>query len=84
VTRLSATARTRAEPSLYSGLGGDVTALKLLDPGREQVALGRLAHLMTPAGWPTTLGVGPGLNRAPDGPGAGHRGRGAGRGLGGW
>ena len=60
VTRLSAMARTRTEPSLYSGLGGDVTALRLLGPGREQVALGRLAGLMTPAGWPTTLGVGPG------------------------
>lgn len=60
VKRLSATARTRAEPSLYTGLGGDVTALKLLDPGREQVALRRLADLMTPAGWPTTLGVVPG------------------------
>jgi Lanthionine synthetase C-like protein len=60
VTRLSAMARTRAEPSLYSGLGGDVTALKLLAPGREQVALGQLADLITPAGWPTTLRVVPG------------------------
>jgi len=60
VARLSAMARTRSEPSLYDGLGGDVTALRLLGPGREQVALGRLAALMTPAGWPTTLGVGPG------------------------
>ena len=41
--RLCATAGARADASLYSGLGGDVTALKLLAPGREQVALGRLA-----------------------------------------
>jgi hypothetical protein len=32
-----------------------VTALKLLDPGGEQVALARLAALMTPAGWNTPL-----------------------------
>jgi Lanthionine synthetase C-like protein len=60
VNRLSVMAQARAEPSLYSGLGGDVTALKLLAPGREQVALGRLASLMTPGGWPTTLEIGPG------------------------
>ena len=60
VARLSAMARTRTEPSLYDGLAGDVTALRLLSPGREQVALGRLAALMTPAGWPTTLEAGPG------------------------
>jgi len=59
VTRLSAMARSRAEPSLYIGLGGDVTGLKLLAPGHEQVAVRRLASLMTPAGWPSTLGVGP-------------------------
>ncbi len=48
--RLSAVAPDRTEPSLYDGLGGDVTALKLLAPGREQAALARLADLMTPGG----------------------------------
>lgn len=60
VARISAMARTRAEPSLYVGLGGDVTALKLLAPGSERVALQRLADLMTPAGWNTTLEIEPG------------------------
>jgi hypothetical protein len=50
VARLSAKASLRTEPSLYDGLAGDVTALKLLAPGRESIALDRLAHLMTPAG----------------------------------
>jgi len=58
--RLCAVAPTRAEPSLYDGLAGDVTALKLLALGSERVPLGRLAGLMTPQGWPTTLGIEPG------------------------
>ena len=58
--RLSATAPSRADPSLYTGLGGDVTALKLLAPGDEQVALARLADLMTPEGWSTPLEMGMG------------------------
>ncbi len=58
--RLSAVAPDRTEPSLYDGLGGDVTALKLLAPGREQAALARLADLMTPRGWNTTLQIEPG------------------------
>ena len=58
--RLSATAGARADASLYLGLGGDVTALKLLAPGSEQVALGRLARLMTPAGWNTPPETGTG------------------------
>jgi lantibiotic modifying enzyme len=45
---------------LYDGLGGDVTALKLLAPGSEQAALARLAELMTPLGWHTTLEIEPG------------------------
>jgi Lanthionine synthetase C-like protein len=53
-------ASVRVEPSLYDGLGGDVTALKLLAAGREQVALRRLAELRTPAGWDSTLNVAPG------------------------
>jgi lantibiotic modifying enzyme len=55
VARLSAVAPERVEPSLYDGLGADVTALKLLAPGREQIALRRLADLATPDGWKTTL-----------------------------
>ena len=58
--RLSAAVPSRADASLYSGLGGDVTALKLLAPGSEQVALARLAALMTPAGWDTPLQMGTG------------------------
>jgi len=58
--RLCAVAPTRAEPSLYDGLAGDVTALKLLAPGSERVPLARLASLMTPQGWQTTLGIEPG------------------------
>ena len=34
VSRLSAMAHTRTEPSLYVGLGGDVTALKSARPWR--------------------------------------------------
>ena len=60
VARLCAAAATRAEPSLYDGLAGDVTALKLLAPGSERVPLARLASLMTPQGWHTTLGIEPG------------------------
>ncbi|MDP9240886.1 MAG: lanthionine synthetase [Actinomycetota bacterium] len=60
VARLSAAARVRTEPSLYFGLAGDATALRLLAPGSEQVALQRLADLMTPAGWDTTEELEPG------------------------
>ncbi|WP_232838241.1 lanthionine synthetase LanC family protein [Streptomyces geranii] len=55
VARLSAVARQRTEPSLYDGLAGDVTALRLLQPGSESVALRRLAELAGPDGWRTTL-----------------------------
>jgi hypothetical protein len=60
VSRLGAMVPARAEASLYDGLAGDVTALSLLAPGREQGALARLAELMTPLGWPTTLEIVPG------------------------
>jgi len=60
VARLCAVAPTRAEPSLYDGLAGDVTALTLLAPGSERIPLARLASLMTPQGWHTTLGIEPG------------------------
>jgi hypothetical protein len=60
VARLGAMVPARTEPSLYDGLSGDATALKLLAPGSERAALARLAELMTPAGWPTTLELEPG------------------------
>ncbi|SNT63297.1 Lanthionine synthetase C-like protein [Asanoa hainanensis] len=44
-------ASDRSDPALYEGLAGDVTALRLLAPGRERAALERLAALRTPAGW---------------------------------
>ena len=53
--RIAATALTRSEPSLFFGLAGDVTALRLLGPGTEEVALGRLLDLTTPAGWPSVV-----------------------------
>jgi hypothetical protein len=59
VERLAVQAATRVEPSLYDGLGGDVAALRLLAPGRESVALERLARLRTPDGWETTADVRP-------------------------
>jgi lantibiotic modifying enzyme len=55
VTRLSAEAEGRVEPSLYDGLAGDGTALRLLAPGTESVALRRLHDLTTSDGWRTTL-----------------------------
>jgi hypothetical protein len=59
VGRLAAQASVRIEPSLYDGLAGDVTALRLLAPGTERIALQRLADLATPAGWRTTSGIDP-------------------------
>jgi hypothetical protein len=64
VTRLTARAASRTEPSLYDGLAGDVLALRLLAPGSESAALRRLADLATPGGWHTTLEFEPG-SRAP-------------------
>ncbi|MPY53696.1 lanthionine synthetase [Streptomyces sp. K1PN6] len=60
VTRLSSEANGRTEPSLYSGLAGDAMALKLLAPGKESIALRRLADLATPEGWKTTVEFEPG------------------------
>ncbi|MFI1728847.1 lanthionine synthetase LanC family protein [Streptomyces acidicola] len=60
VTRLSAEANGRTEPSLYDGLAGDAMALKLLAPGKESIALRRLASLATPEGWRTTVEFEPG------------------------
>lgn len=50
--RLSAQLPGRTDATLYDGLAGDATALRLLVPGREQAALDRLAILVTPQGWP--------------------------------
>ena len=47
--------RARVEPSYGVGLAGDATALRLLDPGREEGALARLEDLAGPDGWGTTL-----------------------------
>jgi len=55
VERLWATAATRMEASLYDGLAGDATALRMLAPGRVGVVVHRLAELLTPDGWVTTL-----------------------------
>ena len=60
VRRLRAKATQRVEPSFFDGLAGDVTALRLLEPGSETVALQRLAQLATADGWPTTTQVDPG------------------------
>ncbi|MGW7384305.1 lanthionine synthetase LanC family protein [Streptomyces sp. NPDC054794] len=60
VTRLSAQAGEKTEASLYDGLAGDATALRLLAPGSEAVALRRLADLATAEGWKTTLEFDPG------------------------
>ncbi|MDQ1625590.1 MAG: hypothetical protein QOJ49_1088, partial [Actinomycetota bacterium] len=60
VGRLSTVAAGRVEPSLYDGLGGDVTALRLLAPGAERIPMQRLAGLRTETGWASTLGMQPG------------------------
>jgi hypothetical protein len=59
--RLRAKLPVRSEASLYDGLGGDVVALRLLAPGSEQAALGRLVELMTPLGWNTAVEIVPGI-----------------------
>jgi hypothetical protein len=59
VARLAAAAAVRTEASLYGGLAGDATGLRLLAPGREAVALDRLAALMTPADWLDAPDTGP-------------------------
>ena len=58
-SRLSRMATTRTEPSLYDGLAGDATALRMLSPGAETVALQRLSDLATPDGWRTTITIRP-------------------------
>jgi hypothetical protein len=56
--RLAAEVPTREDASLYDGLAGDVTALRLLAPGRERPALRRIADLATPTGWAPSPGSG--------------------------
>ncbi|MEU9155177.1 lanthionine synthetase LanC family protein [Streptomyces sp. NPDC048417] len=60
VSRLSARAAGTTEPSLYLGLAGHATALRLLAPGSEALVLRRLAELATPDGWRTTCAFVPG------------------------
>ncbi|WP_406443298.1 lanthionine synthetase [Streptomyces sp. NBC_00631] len=59
VNRLSAQAPAVTESSLYLGLAGHATALRLLAPGSEAVVLRRLAELATPEGWRTTTTIVP-------------------------
>jgi len=60
VDRLSAMVATRPEPSLYDGLAGDATALRMLSPTAAPLALQRLEELGVPDGWVTTFEVGGG------------------------
>jgi hypothetical protein len=53
--RLSTVTLQRREPSYAFGVAGDVTALRLLAPGSEQVALERLRQLSTAQGWHSTF-----------------------------
>lgn len=62
VDRLEAKATSQKEPSLYDGLAGDATALRILAPRSEPAAFHRLADLLTPDGWRTTLGSGESLD----------------------
>ena len=51
--RLFSTAGTRVEASLYSGLAGEATALRMLAPEHVPVLMRRLAELTTTDGWVT-------------------------------
>jgi lantibiotic modifying enzyme len=55
VNRLTAQSGSRTEPSLYDGLAGYATALRLLAPGAETAPLRRLSELATTDGWRSTL-----------------------------
>jgi hypothetical protein len=57
VDRLTAMVATRSEASLYDGLAGDATALRMLSPAAAPHALRRLEELRVHDGWVTTLGV---------------------------
>ncbi len=56
--RLRKQAATRVDPGLYFGLASDATALHVLDPSSEQIALNRLNDLASPAGWASTEDLG--------------------------
>lgn len=56
--RLRRQAAVRVDPGLYFGLASDATALHVLDPGSEQIALNRLNGLATPTGWASTEDLG--------------------------
>ena len=57
--RLVEHASDHADPSLYFGLAGDVTALRLLgEPGDVDLPLSLLADRATPAGWSAPLTAG--------------------------
>ncbi len=76
VDRLSAMVATRSEPSLYDGLAGDATALRMLSPTAAPHALRRLEELRVPGGWVTTLEVSGAAGRCLHDVGDGHcRGR---------
>ncbi|MDQ2826643.1 MAG: lanthionine synthetase, partial [Actinomycetota bacterium] len=54
VERLTTQARQRQNATLYSGLAGDVVALRLIAPGGEMGTLTRIVDLATPDGWLST------------------------------
>src|SRR3954469_6849415 len=58
VDRLRAMASSRTEPSLYDGLAGDATALRILAPRSEPVALNRLPPPPDPLGRGNKNGAG--------------------------
>jgi hypothetical protein len=58
VARMTALVPGTVEACLYDGLAGYATALRLLAPGTEQVALRRLDGLATPDGWESTVDLG--------------------------
>jgi hypothetical protein len=55
VDRLRRSCQEREEASLYTGLAGDIVALRLLDPPSVGLALERVAATATVDGWLSTL-----------------------------
>jgi lantibiotic modifying enzyme len=51
VAALSTHAAEREEASYFGGLAGDAIALRLLEPGAEDVAIRRMLDVVTPDGW---------------------------------
>ena len=54
VAALSAHAAERLEASYFDGLAGDAIALRVLEPGAEDVAVRRMLDIVTPDGWLST------------------------------